>query len=249
MKRKLAVMFAAAVLVSWLMPPCVFSETITIATLNWEPYVGEKLIENGFAAEIVREALLRKGYEAKFVFLPWKRALHETLLGKYDAAFPTYHSEKRAGKYIYSKPFADSVVGFYVHRDSNIAFNKLDDLIKYRIGIVLGYINPPDIDDADYLQKELVISDYLNVKKLLAKRIDLAVMDKHVGRLIINKLQGAGEELVFLEPPLETKPLYVAFSLKSADSGKRAMDFNEGLRLITDDGTLAKILNKHGIEH
>lgn len=248
MGRRLVAMFAVALIASLLTSSNAAAKTITIATLNWGPYVGEELRDKGFAAEIVREAFTRTGYEVKFVILPWKRALHETLRGKYDAVFPTYYSDLRAKKYIFSEPFAESVISFCIRNKSKITFNNLHDLKRYKIGIVLGFVNPPSIDAADFLQKETVLSDELNIKKLLAKRIDLAVIDKYVGMDLINKLPGATGKLLFLEPPLEVKPMYLAFSRKTPNSEKNVKDFNAGLKMIVDDGTLMKIMKRFGIE-
>ncbi len=46
------------------------TKTIRIATLEWEPYIGQKLADEGFMAEITREAFRRGGYKVEYIYLP-----------------------------------------------------------------------------------------------------------------------------------------------------------------------------------
>ena len=47
---------------------------IEVATIDWKPYSGRDLPAYGFTSEIVDSAFTRAGFDAKFTFLPWKRA-------------------------------------------------------------------------------------------------------------------------------------------------------------------------------
>ncbi len=55
--------------------------------------------------------------------------------------------------------------------------------------------------------------------------------------------------LEFMEPPLENKMLYIAFSKHAADYWKKLTAFNAGPRQITVDGTLARIMERHGFRN
>ncbi len=55
------------------------------------------------------------------------------------------------------------------HRD----FFTLEDLRPYKIGMTRGAAISPEFDSANYLHKEKVKHDSLNVKKLLKGRVDL----------------------------------------------------------------------------
>jgi polar amino acid transport system substrate-binding protein len=221
--------------------------TIRLATLDWPPYVGESLPQQGFTTAIVREAFKRAGYKVKIDFVPWTRAIQQADEGNYDAVYPEYYSDNRNKSFFFSEPFASGPLGFYKRKDDKIGYTKLEDLKPYRIGVVLGYINTPEFDAASYLQKETATSDEQNIRKLLAGRIDLIVIDKYVAQYLIkNSLTDAIGKLEFLEPPLLDQKLYVVFPRTAAASEKRLQELNTALKSMHDDGTLDRIFEESG---
>lgn len=230
-------------------PPTASSDehTIKLATLDWPPYVGENLPQGGFTTAIIREAFKRTGYEVKVDFMPWARVLREAEAGNYDAAYPEYYSEERAQAFFLSEQFASGPLGFYKRKGAIINYTKLEDLKPYRIGVVSGYINTPEFDAADYLQKDVVNSDEQNIRKLLLGRIDLAVIDKLVAQYIIKtNVPEAADVLEFMEPPLKEQSLHVIFSRQVAGSEQKLQAFNAALKTMREDGTLERILKESG---
>lgn len=220
---------------------------IKLATLDWAPYVGQDLPKYGFTTAIVSEAFKRAGYEVKVDFMPWVRVVKETEAGNYDAAFPEYYSDERAAAFFMSEPFASGPLGFYKRKADNIPYAKLEDLKPYRIGVVRGYINTPEFDAADYLQKEEASSDELNLRKLLAGRIDLIVIDKFVAQYLIKtSFPEATDDLEFMKPPLLDQSLYVIFPRGVASSEEKLQAFNAALKTMREDGTLERILEEYG---
>jgi len=223
--------------------------SITLATLDWAPYVGQKLPDYGFTSEIISAAFKRAGYTVKIEFLPWARVLQEVETGKYDAGYPAYYSDERAQKYLLSDAFANGITGFYKRKADTIAYTSLQDLKPYRIGVIMGYVNSPEFDAATYLQKEEAIDEATNLNKLLAKRIDLTVLDKFTAQYVISTSLPAGKDaLEFLEPPLLVQPLHVMVSRQTQGAEQKLRDFNEGLKKIRADGTLDQILTKYGYQ-
>lgn len=221
---------------------------IRLATLEWSPYVSEELENYGFAAEIVAAAFTRMGYEVQFDFMPWARVLQEVEQGRYDGGFPAYYSEERTKTYLLTDAFTEGPIGFYKRADSDITYQTLEDLIPYKIGIILGYVNTPEFDAADYLQKEAAENEEQNLRKLLLGRLDLVVIDKFVAASIIaESIPEAKDNLVFLNPPLEVKTLHVVLSRNTENAEQKLADFNEGLRQIMADGTITQIMEKHGM--
>lgn len=223
--------------------------TVTIATLDWLPYVGESLQEYGFTAAIVRAAFERSGYKVVFSFMPWARGLQETEAGKYDAIFPAYYSEDRVEKYIYTKPFSNGPLVFYKKKGASIQYTTLEGLKPYRIGVVRGFVNTAEFDAADYLQKEEVDTDEQNLRKLALGRLDLVVVDKFVAQTILSTTFTEGKNaLEPVEPPLDLKPLYLMLSRQIPDGQALADAFDKGLEEIVKDGTFDKILARFGLE-
>ncbi len=174
----------------------------------------------------------------------------KTKRGKLDALYSAYYSDERAKTYALSEPYAESPVVFCTKKDADIKYTKLHDLAKYRIGVVQGYVNTPEIDKADYLQKDDgAVSDLLNLRKLLKNRVDLIIIDKFVAISILKNnptLEGDVKSVKFLDPPLEMKPLFVMFSKAVPGYEKKLADFNRGLKMVNDDGTVKNIMIKHG---
>jgi polar amino acid transport system substrate-binding protein len=51
--------------------PVAARESISLATLEWPPYTGTNLVNNGFSAEIVDAAFEAVGVKTQTTFLPW----------------------------------------------------------------------------------------------------------------------------------------------------------------------------------
>lgn len=247
-----------------IMKPCVFlllllflflyahavsaQEVVSLATTEWKPYVGKDLKGYGFVSEIIAEAFKRVGYRVRYEFMPPKRVMKQVEAGEYDAGYPAYHSEDRAKRFHYSDPFADSAVGFFKRKDSDITYNTLRDLAPFKIGVCLGFAYPPTFTQADYLKKEVARNEVLNLRKLVGKRIDLFITDRAAAQAAINASVPEGKEMLeFMEPPLETRTLHLIFGKRQRNESLRK-DFNTGLQMIIQDGTVEKILKKHGIE-
>lgn len=232
--------------------------TVRLATLAWEPYVGPALENRGYVSEIVVEAFKRAGYTTIISFYPWARAVKTAEYGEADGVFPEYYDEGRKKDFVFSDPFPGGPVGLYKRKDTKVSYSidprlnqteALRSLQGYRFGVVRGYINTADFDKADFLKKDEVFGDELNIKKLYNRRIDFMFIDKFVAEhLINNKFPEYEAELEFMEPPLENKLLYIAFSKNAANYQEKLAAFNQGLEQIIADGTLVAIMARHGFE-
>lgn len=220
-------------------------QTLRVATLEWAPYVGSDLPGNGLASRILNEALALNGDKAELVFLPWQRALNETREGRFDALMPAYLSPDRSQDFYTSMPLLDSQLGFFRRRDRALPINPrdLDTLRPYRIGVVRGYVNQEGFDAADFLNKDVVGSDWQNLEKLLRGRIDLAVVDRYTGyQLLSQNAPALREQLEFVDPPLEVKPLYVLVPKKRAEGEALAASLDRGLRTLRRSGRLQQLI-------
>jgi len=222
---------------------------ISLATLEWEPYVGRKLVNQGFTSEIVSQALKRVGYEVEINFMPWARVITQVKKGKLDAAYPAYYSEERTKTYSVTSSFATGPLGFYKLKKQTVSYKTLQDLKGYKIGVVRGYINTQAFDQANYLKKRVGNSDIQNLRKLSRNKIDLVIIDKLTAQHILNTTFTEGrDQLEFLEPPLEEKSLHLIFSRKIKNFQQKTLDFEKGLQAIIADGTVKEIMKRHGFE-
>lgn len=240
-KKLLAI--AASFLTPVLMLVAQSEKTVTLASLDWEPYIGKKLPNQGYVAQIVTEAYKTQGYSVKIEYLPWARAVSSAKEGTYDGLFPEYYNEERLADFVFSKEFKGGPLGFMKKKGSEIKFATLQDLKTYKIGVVRDYVNTAEFDAASYLKKEAADSDLANLKKLNAGRLDLVVIDKYVGAYLAKQeMPDAAANLEFMTPVLEEKSLYIAFSKKAAGSDAKREAFNKGLEELNKNGRMAEIL-------
>ena len=222
-------------------------KTVSLATTEWKPYVSENIKNYGFASEIITEVFKRVGYEVRYAFMPPKRVMMQVEAGEYDAGYPAYYSNDRASRFYYSDPFAEGALGFYKRKDTEIRYETLRDLAPFKIGVCLGFAYPSEFAAADYLKKEVARNEVLNLRKLIRMRIDLFITDRAAAQTAINSSIPEGKDILeFMEPPLETRKLHLIFG-KRKDNQQKLKDFNTGLQMIIQDGTLERILKKHGI--
>jgi len=111
--------------------------------------------------------------------VPWERALRESAEGtRYDGLLGAYYSDERAAVYLLSDSLLTLSIDLIARKDSGIRYETLKDLRNYKIGIIRGSVNSKEFDAATYLNKDLVSDPLLNLRKLLAGRVDLIVDSK-----------------------------------------------------------------------
>jgi polar amino acid transport system substrate-binding protein len=225
--------------------PVAAQQTVSLATLEWPPYTGKNLVNNGFTAEIVGAAFQAVEVETKTTFLPWSRGLKEVSEGRIDAIYPAYYSRERLEAYTFSSPFISGPLVFIKRKETQVDFEELQDLKQYSIGVVHGYVNTPEFDEADFLNKKAVKSDEQNIVKLIKGRLDLAVVDKFTAlNILATKYPESLGKLDFVTKPLEEKPLHVMCSKMSDRQQELCSMFNRGLILIKKNGKYQKIIER-----
>lgn len=247
--------------------------TITLATLEWEPYVGADMSKNGFSAEIVVAAFKRTGYTVKIEFHPWTETLKMGKAGQVDGIFPAYRTAEREVDFLFSEPFAESPLGFYKkssavagpnisqlkRADDHIVFSVdprinpsavLKDLADNRFGVVEGYANTPEFDSADFLTKLPAKTDAENLLNLINGRVDLIFIDRYVAKtIIVKRFPWHLQDYEFMTPALANKPLFAAFPRSRDNHQKLQEDFNRGLAIAIEDGMVQRLYDKYGLRN
>ncbi|KPA17387.1 amino acid ABC transporter substrate-binding protein [Candidatus Magnetomorum sp. HK-1] len=220
---------------------------IVLATCNWEPFMGENMFKGGVLAEITTAAFQRMGYAAKVEFVPWKRAVELAKIGEYDGLMAAYYNSERAQTYKLTDAINYEEIGFFRKKGSTITYKTLEDLRPYIIGIGRGGQYGDEFEAATYLKKEEVKNDDQNICKLMAGRIHLLISSKvRILDLLNTKYPEWRGELEFVEPALMKIGLHNMISRAIPNYETIAADFNLGLKKITDDGTIAKLMKAHG---
>ena len=224
------------------------AQKVVFFTVDYPPYYGSNLENDGPVTEIVAEAYRRVGYEIEVNYMPWARAYQEAKAGNADGLLGAWYSEEREKSFIFSDPLPGNEVVLFKQKDAKPEkFTSYAELQPYRIGIVRGYRNPPEFDAAN-LKTEKANSDKINLTKLAKGRVDLILVDRALANHIIRKeLPEYEGDLVAVEPPVEVLPLYILFSRAAENAQEKADAFNRGLKLLQKEGRVEEILKQHGI--
>lgn len=214
-------------------------KVIRLTSLDWPPYSGDKLEQQGASVAVARAAAEAMGYTLEVRFLPWARAVSVASDASSGVVgyFPEYHSDEVAAQFLLSDPIGSGPLGFAERRSAPVAWSSLADLKAVAIGTVRDYVNTAEFDAmaaAGELRVEPVNDDATNLRKVAGGRIPLAVIDRNVmGYLLANDaaLKPQADQLQFNARLLEDKQLYIAFQRTPAGQ-EAARVINEGLKKI-----------------
>jgi ABC-type amino acid transport substrate-binding protein len=228
---------------------------VHLATLDWEPYIGTRMPDQGYCAALIRAAFADQGVQVEIEFYPWARALHLARTGAVDGLMPEYFNPSREAEFEYSAAFPGGPLVLFKRRGDAIAFSTdpvqhqdaaLRALNARRFGVVRGYLNTPVIDAASYLIKEEANDDATNLRKLVYGRIDLAVIDRRVAEhLIRTDYPGYATKIEPMDPALADIPLYIAFSRKAPHMRESLATFNRGLAAMRADGRIDALYQRY----
>ncbi|WP_343629505.1 transporter substrate-binding domain-containing protein [Roseateles sp.] len=240
-----AVSAASAVAGGLPLPARAADSPVRLVATEFPPYTGSTLPGGGIACEITRAALAQAGQTVTLSFRPWARALLEFQRGDFDAVVGAWRSAERERTMRFPAPLGIlNQVGFMARAGAGIRVDDLNALRGRRIGVVNGYANPERFEAAK-LPVEGAVDDLANLRKLLAGRIELALIDKGVAmHLLETQLHEGAGKLVWTEPAITEIPLYTAFSRTRGDGERIAAAFARGLGDMQSNGKLAALLHQ-----
>ncbi|MEL7290797.1 MAG: ABC transporter substrate-binding protein [Pseudomonadota bacterium] len=225
------------------------AQRVFMTSLDWPPYSGEELQQNGLSVAIAREAFAVMGYELVVEFKPWVRTVTTaSKRDKYIGYFPEYAFETQ--EFVFSDSIGTGPLGFVQNRNNPIYWSKLTDLSDYRIGVVQGYINTRRFDqlvEQGQLKVEAAENDRINIQKVAKGRLDLAVIDANVLKYLVDTDRDSkvlATRVEMNDQLLEVKQLYLAFKNTPEGNDWRRI-FNQGLSQI-DISRVADTLDQAG---
>lgn len=216
-------------------------------SLDWPPFSGPTLPQQGVFIDLVREALSKQGYKVEVSFLPWKRAVETAHRDQsYAGLLPIYPDDLTEG-FFGSTVVFESPLGFAERTAQPLTWSTIDDLKGRKLGVVMGYTNTADFDAAvkdKRLTADEANDDLSNLRKLLAGRIDAAVIDFYVMDHLIDTtpdLRAQKSALRFSAKSLADKPVIIG--LRDAPLG-REIDaaLKAGLAKVDVKTALRKLL-------
>ncbi|MFZ6754808.1 substrate-binding periplasmic protein [Undibacterium sp. Dicai25W] len=213
-------------------------DRLRLASLDWSPYVSPSLPDEGFVAAIVKAAAQKSQSEVSIDYFPWSRTVQVGLNdADYAGYFPAFYLKEREKSCYFSNTLGNSTVGFASLKNKLFDWQTLQDLQFYYIGVVQDYANG---EEFDALVKQRIIrtdtapSDISNVRKLLAGRVDVIVIDKNVLRQLLitdNSLSKDKLNIVFHAKELTNFSMHICFQ-HTARGLRLQKIFNAGLNTL-----------------
>lgn len=223
---------------------------VVLATMNWEPYYGQNLPNDGFFTAICRTAFQRAGYEFNVTFVPWARAVEGAKDGTYDGVMGGYYTEERTQHFLYTDVVTESEEILLSLKSSKIPFSSLRDLAPYRIGGIRGGAIEAQWKATGYLTVEEVSTYVQNLEKLRENRIDAIIGDRMMWQYLLNTKHHEFRDLVEeIGPIIQATPLYLLISKKTPNHTTVVTDFNRALKEIKTDGSYEKIIKQYGLNN
>ncbi|QBF29095.1 transporter substrate-binding domain-containing protein [Pseudomonas tructae] len=204
----------------------------------------------GLAPTVVRQLFARLGYEVEIVVLGnWKRCLLDAAQGRVDVVL-AYNSDQRDQTMRFSTvPVLREEVAVFYNRQRPVQFERLEDLARYRGGLLFGESYGADFDRfvARHQNIEWVSSSQQNFGKLIRGRIDFVIQERRTGQLFVEHLPGA-EAIQALPTALSVDYLRVAVSRHSPLSLHMAQ-IDRQLQRMHDSGEIQRWLEQSEVTY
>jgi len=213
-------------------------EFVHLASLEWSPYVSQSMPDEGLIASIVKAGAKESQLSVAISYFPWSRTVQAGLEDEdFAGYFPAFYLKEREKTCYFSSSLGNSTVGFAYLKDSHFDWQTLLDLRLYNIGLVHEYANGEAFDalvKQHVLKTDTAPSDISNLRKLLAGRVDVIVIDKNVLRqLLITDSSLSKEKLNIVFHPKELTNFTMHICFQRTPRGLRLQKaFNTGLGVL-----------------
>ena len=220
---------------------------VTIATLDFPPYVSNRLPNKGWAWEVTRTVLHQQGYEPKLLIMPWVRALKFAEEGEVDALFLANKTAEREEWAVFSDPIGEEVSVAFKLRDRQFGIDTVTDLVPYTV-VALRGSNAFDVLRRGGVEA-VPVSEMLNgFQMVLQGRADMFVTDRFAGRIFLRQhfTDDVVDRINIEQHLIDVNRLHLAISKKVPDHMDILAAFNNGLAQARKNGLYDRIQKSHG---
>lgn len=241
MRYKSATAIFLALSASWLFGSSAGAQTLIIATEDAAPYnmlkQGTSEI-TGLATELLKKALDEAKVEYSINIYPWARAYRAAQNDANTCVYSTTRTEQREPLFKWIGPLVKNEWVLF-GREGSPQLSSLDDA---KSGVIGGYLD----DAATSYVKQLGLKveeapdDHLNLKKLVAKRIDYWVNGIRGGKYMAKEAGIAG-----LVPVFKLKDVTLSLACNKSVPDDIVDKLNTIIQKMYDDGTVEAINKKY----
>ncbi|NLP44109.1 MAG: diguanylate cyclase [Peptococcaceae bacterium] len=195
-------------------------------------------IAKGVAVDIVKAMEDRIGYEVEVVPVNWEQAQKMMLNGDADGLLHINQSPERDELFDFSRPLLKSDFSMFVQNDST-SLRSIDDLRGKIVGVEAGGYPNLLLQGYEAIDIEIIVDWETSFKALSTGNLDAIIVDRWIGEYELANSRITGIKIV--EPPIETR--YSRIAVRKGDVETLNL-INSGLKEITDDETIDKIMEQ-----
>jgi len=223
------------------------TESITlIGEDDWYPYAG---LQNGklqgLAVDLIAAAYAAVNLKVEFQAAPYARCLMLVETGQALGCFDSLKDSNLSQRFLFHQvPVFEAEIGIYAPADSNASGLRAEDLRGQRLGLTHGYTYTDAIDRDPSILREEAPTDLSNLRKLLLRRSDYSLVYSRVVDYLQRRYAHEFRGKLKKVGTLTIDKLYVSFSKKRPESQRQADLLDQGLRLLKQDGSYDKIIQR-----
>jgi diguanylate cyclase (GGDEF)-like protein len=192
----------------------------------------------GVAVDIAKAIGDRIGYDVMVMTVNWEQAQEMVLDGYADGLLQINPSPERDELYDFSIPLLKSEFALFVQL-GNEALRGIKDLENKRVGVeASGYPNTL-LREYEAIDIDKIYDWNTSFKALSTGDLDAIIVDRWIGEYELANSRITDIKIV--DPPLDTQ--YSRIAVRKGDIETLSL-INSGLKEITDDGTVDKIMER-----
>ncbi|MGQ0712038.1 MAG: substrate-binding periplasmic protein [Rhodoferax sp.] len=246
----------AVVFALWLLMAATWAgaqQVLVIAGIPEKPlrWIGEDGSPRGFDVDVIAQVMKRMGQAYRIELVDSSARLERNARARpsvYDMVFTFSHTPEREEFLLYPQQSHISIHwNFFVLRENaqRFHFERFEDLASATIGVTQGF----SYTDAFWravrtvpLRVDEVVSNKLQLDKLLARRFDLVPLNTQA-TLYEARERGLLHRISYLPKPLKVQPYFNTFvrGAALARHPELARRYDEALRQMRRDGTLERL--------
>ena len=210
---------------------------ITISTAFQPPRQSSRNLAPSFSnkvSDIVTRAFALENYQGSFIFRSRLTAFNMAQAGLVDGTILWRETKNRHNYFYFSKPLIAADIVFFHLKSKRFDWQQLDDLDRYRAGIVEGMLYEDLFDAAVFsgrLLSRTAKNKNANFKKLVSGEIDYTPVILESGYDTIREIFTKKTAALFTHhpKPLIRQNFYLLLSKQIKGNQKIIADFNQGL--------------------
>ncbi|MDZ4337435.1 MAG: transporter substrate-binding domain-containing protein [Pseudomonas sp.] len=228
------------------------AENLHFVTEEFPPFSYSRgAIASGALPEIVNATCLLLQWHCRIEVLPWRRALQQAEDGEVDGIFTVIQSPARHQAFLITPMLVTSGYDFYTLRSNDFHYRQPEDLRGRQVGVYgpsgTSFVLQESLKNTPDVEVKLVTNNHRLLLMLNAGRFGeqgVVVLNRDVARHLIEHeylyaLRNAGH--------LTSISYGIGFSRKKV-SPAQFQAFNRGLGTLRNNGQLATILQRYGLQ-